>query len=329
VATAPVPAPGDPASPATAGELGAARSWLFVPGDRPERFAKAAASGADVVICDLEDSVAPAAKDAARAAVAAWLRAGGSAAVRVNPAGSPWHDADIAALRAASADIAASAGPGAWGPRTGGLRAGGLRAVMLPKAQDPAAVSDVAAAIGAVPIVALVETALGILRAADIAALPPVARLAFGSLDYALDIGADADHEPAMLLARASLVMCSRAVGGPAPLDGGTVALDDEARLLADAAAARALGFTGKLCVHPRQIPAVHRGFAPAPEQLARAREILAVARATPLGAARTADGMLIDAPVVARAAAILAAAADPESPGASHQPDTIEIAGD
>lgn len=277
--------------------LGAARSWLFVPGDRPERFEKAAASGADVVICDFEDSVTADAKDAARAAVSQWLRGGGSAAVRVNPVGTPWHDADIAALRGAP----------------------GLRAIVLPKSQDTAEISDVAEAIGAphiahagdvfVPIVPIVETALGILRAADIASLPSVARLAFGSLDYALDVGADAEDEAALLLARTSVVMCSRAVGAPGPIDGVTTALDDEARLLADTARSRALGFTGKLCVHPRQIPGVHRGFASTPEQLAWARDIVAVAAASTVGAARTADGMLVDAPVIARAHAILAAA--------------------
>lgn len=266
--------------------LGTARSWLFVPGDRPERFDKAVASGADMVICDLEDSVTADAKDAARTAVAAWLRSGGSAAVRVNPVGAPWHDEDIAALAGAE----------------------GLRAIVLPKSQDTAEVSDVAWSIKA-PIVPLVETALGILRAADIAALPSVARLAFGTLDYALDVGADADDDAAMLLARTSVVMCSRAVGAPGPIDGVTTALDDEARLQSDTAKSRALGFTGKLCVHPRQIAGVHRGFASTAEQLAWARDILAVAAASSVGAARTPDGMMVDAPVIARANAILAAA--------------------
>jgi citrate lyase subunit beta/citryl-CoA lyase len=273
-------------SPSNA-DLEVARSWLFVPGDRPERFDKALASGADVVICDLEDSVTADAKSAARDAVATWLRGGGRAAVRVNPVGTPWHDDDVAAISGAP----------------------GLRAIVLPKSQDPPTVSDVAQTAGGAPIVALVETALGILRASDIAALPAVARLAFGSLDYALDVGADADDEHALLLARTAVVMCSRAVGAPSPIDGVTTALDDEAVLLADTAKSRALGFTGKLCVHPRQIAGVHRGFAPSPAQLAWARDILAVAASSSAGAARTADGMLVDAPVIARANAILAIA--------------------
>jgi citrate lyase subunit beta/citryl-CoA lyase len=272
-------------------DLTTGRTWLFVPGDRPERFAKAVATGADVVICDLEDAISADAKAAARSAVAQWLQSGdGSAVVRINPPGTPWHDADVAALRGAP----------------------GLRAVMLPKSQDTAVVADVAAALRVdgreTPIIALVESALGVLRSADIAALSCVTRLAFGALDYALDVGADAENESALLLARTTLVLCSRAAGAPGPIDGVTTALDDDARLLADTATSRALGFTGKLCVHPRQVPLIHQGFAPTAEQIAWARTILEVASASTVGAARTAAGALVDRPVITRAEAIMAA---------------------
>lgn len=261
--------------------LETARSWLFVPGDRPDRFAKAAASGADVVICDLEDAVAPEAKAAARSAVADWLGAGGQAVVRVNAGSTPWFDDDVAALAGAP----------------------GLLGVMLPKAEDPAAVAGAAARAQA-PVVALVESALGVLRASDIAAA--AARIAFGSLDFALDIDADHDDDAALLLARGTLVLAARAAGRPAPIDGVTTALDDPQAAARDAARARRLGFAGKLCIHPRQIEPIHRAFAPTDEQIEWAQQIIAAYGDGTAGAVRSSRGELIDAPVLRRAQTIL-----------------------
>ncbi len=153
-----------------------ARTWLFVPGDRPDRFVKAAGSGADLVVVDLEDAVASPNKDRARDAVAAWLADGGRACVRVN-AGDRGR-ADVAALT--------------------GLP--GLVATMLPKACDPAGVEEVAAASRA-PVVPLVESVAGVLAVHALAAVDGVVRLAFGHLDYALDLGARPTRE-AMLTAR-------------------------------------------------------------------------------------------------------------------------------
>ncbi|WP_371779222.1 HpcH/HpaI aldolase/citrate lyase family protein [Streptosporangium subroseum] len=258
-----------------------ARSWLFVPGDRGDRFAKAAASGADVVVCDLEDAVAVDAKEPARAEVARWLGAGGVACVRVNARGTPFHDADVSALS--------------------GVR--GLRAVMLPKAEDPRALGELSDALGPdTVVVALVETALGLHRAYDLASAPGVVRLAFGSIDFALDLGAE-ETPTSMLFARSSLVVASRAARVAAPIDGVTVALDDLSVVEAEAATAAGLGFGGKLCVHPRQVSAVNAAFSPGEEEVRRARRILD--SVTDGGAGRL-DGQMIDRPVVERARLVL-----------------------
>ena len=263
-----------------------ARTWLFVPGDRPERFAKAVAAGPDVVVLDLEDAVAPARKDAARAHVTDWLpRAEVAVAVRVNAAGSAWHDADIAALAALAAlDIPTL--------------------LVLPKADSPEAVAAVMSALPAgSAVVALVETALGVTRAIDLATSPGVVRLAFGSFDLAAELGVDPDHAPALAPARGSLVLAS-AVGGLAgPIDGVTGDVRDHERLTADVTAAAALGFAGKLCIHPGQVAPAAAALAPTPDEVAWAERVLAAA--TEDGVALV-DGRMVDAPVVARARRIV-----------------------
>jgi citrate lyase subunit beta/citryl-CoA lyase len=271
-----------------------ARSWLFVPGDRGDRFAKAAASGADVVVCDLEDAVAAEAKASSRTEVARWLADGGLACVRVNAHGTPFHDADVAALAGVP----------------------GLLAVMLPKAEDSRVLAAVGDALGRdTPVVALVETALGQHRVHEVAAAPGVARLAFGSIDLALDLGAEDASFP-LLFARSSLVLASRVAGLPAPVDGVTPQLDDPALVQAAAATAAGLGFGGKLCVHPRQVDAVHAGFRPGAEEVRHARRVLA---AVTDGGARRLDGQMLDRPVVERARQVLRrAGTGPGGPGES-----------
>ncbi|GII55958.1 citryl-CoA lyase [Planotetraspora thailandica] len=240
-----------------------ARSWLFTPGDRQDRFAKAAASGADVGILDLEDAVAPEHKPAARAAVAeALIRH--RAYVRINGADTPWHDDDLAAI----ADRP------------------GLLGVMVPKAETPNALDAIAG-----PVVALVETAAGLENASLIAAHPNVVRLAFGNVDFGLDIGA-ADEE--FVYARSRLVVVSRAQGIAVPIDGVTTDLDDPAQAAADARRARRLGFGGKLCLHPRQIAPVNQAFTPTAAELAWARRV--VEKADERGVIRV-DGQMIDKP--------------------------------
>ena len=262
------------------GAVGTARTLLFVPGTTPARFDKAARSAADVVILDLEDAVPEKEKSAARDAVAAWLRDGGRAAVRVNGTTTAHYDRDIAALA--------------------GLA--GLLAVVVPKADSPDALSALHERLGpGVEIVPLVETAAGLLRVGELARTGGVSRLAFGHLDFAVDIDADTGDE-AMLMARSALVVASRAAGLPGPVDGVTTVLDDPAAARDDARRARRLGLTGKLCIHPHQVEVVNAAMNPTEEQVAWARRVL---QSGTEGAARL-HGQMIDAPVIAKAQAIV-----------------------
>ncbi|MEQ3551922.1 CoA ester lyase [Pseudonocardia nematodicida] len=260
-------------------------TFLFVPGSRPDRFDKAVASGADVVVLDLEDAVAPEGKAVAREHVRSWLAAGGRAMVRVNGTGTPWHDADTA------------------------LAAGAGCPVMLPKAESP---DQVAGLVGALPggagVVPLLETARGLRRTEELCAVPGVVRPAFGSVDFAVDIGVDHTDDDALRLARSELVLAARAAGAGAPIDGVTTAVRDTERLRADSAAALALGMTAKLCIHPAQVEVVAAAFRPTGEQLAWARSVLETAAN---GAVGVLDGALVDKPVVDRAAALLARAGE------------------
>ncbi|MFF9184256.1 HpcH/HpaI aldolase/citrate lyase family protein [Streptomyces misionensis] len=262
-----------------------ARTLLFVPGDRPERFTKADASGSDGVIVDLEDAVAPAAKERARRAAVEWLGAH-PGLVRINAVDSPWHVEDLAALAGARR----------------------LRGVMLPKSSTADQVAGVLGRLPMdIPLLALVESAQGVREAASIAEVPGVARLVFGSVDFALDadIVPSEPDESELLWARSTLVVASRAAGLPAPLDGVHTRLDDEAGLVASSRRSRRLGFGGRLCVHPRQIDAVHRAWQPTDEERAWARRVLQAAEASD-GAAVRVDGQMIDRPCVERARALL-----------------------
>ena len=246
---------------------------LFVPGDRPERFAKAAASGADAVILDLEDAVAVAAKDAARDALTTDFT-DLPVIVRINAAGTPWHRADVAAVERLP-----------------------VAAVMLPKSER---VEDIAPLAAGRPVIALIETVAGLAQARALAGSGHVARLAFGSVDYAADLGCD--HVPeALAAARAELVFASRLAGLPAPLDGVTTALDDSGTVEADTRRARALGFGGKLAIHPRQIAAILDGFRPQPGEVDWAQRVLASG-----DGAVMVDNAMVDEPVRIRARAIL-----------------------
>ncbi|MFC6062757.1 HpcH/HpaI aldolase/citrate lyase family protein [Streptomyces ochraceiscleroticus] len=265
-----------------------ARTLLFVPGDRPERFAKAAASGADGVLIDLEDAVAPDAKVQARKEAVAWL-AEHHGFVRVNATDTPWHADDIAAL----------------------AKAGRLRGVVLPKSSTARQVASVIHRLPAgVPLLALVESALGLREVAAIADVPGVSRLLFGSIDYALDTGviASSPEEPELAWARSALVNASRAAGLPAPLDGVHAQIDDEQGLAASSRRSRALGFGGRLCVHPRQITTVHRAWQPSSAEVQWARRVLQAADDAK-GAAVQVDGQMIDLPRLQWARALLSLA--------------------
>ncbi|MFJ4104152.1 HpcH/HpaI aldolase/citrate lyase family protein [Amycolatopsis japonica] len=264
-----------------------AKTFLFVPGHRPDRFAKAAASGADVVILDLEDAVAPERKEFARAHVRAWLDEGHQAIVRINGAGTAWYHEDVASI-------------------------GRALAVMLPKAEVPAEIDSLAGRLPGVPIVPLVETAAGIANAVAVCGADAVVRPAFGSVDLAAQLGVDHRSHEALRYARSALVVAAAATGRAAPIDGVTTELDDEAALIADLDHAKTLGFTGKLCVHPRQVAVADRGLAPSASEIEWARGVAALVGD---GSVTVAGGQMIDKPVEARARAILERAGEPFRP--------------
>lgn len=259
-----------------------ARSFLFVPGSRPERFGKAAAAGADVVVIDLEDAVSPADKVAAREHAAAWLAAGNEAVVRINAADTDWHADDVAMI----------AGQGA--------------AVMPAKASEPAQLASIAAQSKA-PVIPLIETARGVLAAQEISAVGGVVRVAFGAIDLAAELSVSPDDREALLAARSALVLAAAAAGIAAPIDGVTTALRDPSVLIDDVTYARRIGLTGKLCIHPAQIDDVHRACAPPATDVAWARAVLDADDGS--GSAVAVDGHMIDAPVLTRARRILALA--------------------
>lgn len=260
------------------------RSYLFVPADRPERIAKAFAAGADAVIADLEDAVAPDLKLAARAALANALAPARPVWVRINGADTPWFEDDLAACAA----------PGVAG-------------IVLPKAERADDLAAIAARLGAdKPVLALIETARGMADAEAIAACPAVRRLVFGSIDFQVDLGIEGDGDE-LLFFRSRLVLVSRLAELDAPVDGVTVRFDDPAAALADARRARREGFGGKLCIHPRQIEAVNAAFSPSADEVAWAARVVAAAAAG--GGAVALDGKMIDKPVLTKAERILSKA--------------------
>jgi citrate lyase subunit beta/citryl-CoA lyase len=262
------------------------RSYLFVPGDRPDRFEKARNAGADAIILDLEDAVSNENKSEARVAASEWLSPAHAAYVRINDASSDWFREDLAAV----------ARPG-------------LTGIILPKAENAAQIREVVSAFSAeVRVVPLVETALGTWNARELAEAPGVERLAFGSIDFQRDTGIDGEGEE-LLYARSRLVLASRVAGILPPLDGVTTALDDFNRLEAEADRARRLGFGGKLCIHPKQIKIVNQAFMPSERDLEWARRVLEAAETAGMGVVQV-KGEMIDRPVVERARAIIGRAA-------------------
>jgi citrate lyase subunit beta/citryl-CoA lyase len=260
-----------------------ARTYLFVPGNRPDRFDKALASGADAIVLDLEDAVTAEAKGAARGAVVDWCASVPVAAferivVRVNDATSTWFSDDLRALRES-----------------------GVRRVMLPKAESAERLAELRGALQGVQALALVETARGVANVDAIAADPCVIRLVFGTLDYALDLDLDiSEQSDGLSFAASRLSIASRLAGIESPVAGVTPQMDDEARLLADLAWARRHGLSSKLCIHPRQVAPIHAALAPGAPAVEWARRVLAAEAASP-GAARL-DGRMIDRPVVLQA---------------------------
>jgi len=273
-----------------------ARSLLFVPGNRPERFEKALRSGADAVILDLEDAVPLSDKPAARAAIRVhWTHLQASNVpllVRINAAESGVSPEDLDALKGLS----------------------GLAAVMVPKADSPQALRHVQEVLEGVPLLPIIETAAGYEALKSIAAQPGVLRLALGHIDFMADTGITCDALQSELAPlRFAIAMATRGAGlGPA-IDGVTVETNDDHRLRDDTQRALRFGFGGKLCIHPRQVRVVHDAMAPSAEELDWARRVIE-ADAASGGAAVQLDGRMVDLPVVLQARRTLARLRDPRA---------------
>ena len=270
-----------------------ARSFLFVPANRPERFAKALASGAGAVIIDLEDAVAPDAKPAARAQLAqAWAGFTGleqaRLVVRVNAAGTPWHLEDLQLM----ANLAAE----------------GLAGVVLPKAEAPDILRTLAAHTGdTCALLPMVETAAGLAAIDALAGCPRVCRLVFGNLDFQADVGMACGPDEAELApVRLALVLASRRAGLAAPVDGVTAALHDTDQLRSHTARSQRFGFGARLCIHPAQIAVVNAGLGPSAKEVDWALRVLAHQQRTGEGVF-TLDERMVDAPVLKLAQRTLA----------------------
>jgi citrate lyase subunit beta / citryl-CoA lyase len=258
------------------------RSYLFVPGDHPGRFAKACSAGAGAVIVDLEDAVPAAEKAGARGALATWLTAAQPVMVRINGAETEWFRDDLELCRM----------PGVAG-------------IVLPKAERIDHLRSIVEQVGGgALILPLIESAQGFCSALEIARMPNVQRLVFGSIDFQLDLAMQA-NEDELAYFRSQLVLVSRIAGIVAPVDGVSTALDDPKQLRADTLRARRLGFGGKLCIHPKQVAHVNECFRPSPDEVAWAKRVLEAASSAK-GAALAVDGKMVDRPVILKAQAIL-----------------------
>ena len=273
--------------------LATARSFLFVPANRPERFAKALASGADAVIIDLEDAVSPGDKPAARAQLAQGFIPLGPAdrariVVRMNALGTPFHDDDLVLLAS--------------------LVAQGLGGVMVPKAETVLGLQRVVDALGPrCALLPLIESVAGLDAANALATGPQVLRLAFGNLDFQADLGlACGPDEPELVPVRLAVVLASRRAALPQPVDGVTPGTQDTVQLQADASRARRGGFGAKLCIHPAQVAGVNAAFTPTPSELDWAQRVLAAFEAAG-GGVFSLEGRMVDAPVVRLAQRTLA----------------------
>jgi citrate lyase subunit beta/citryl-CoA lyase len=259
--------------------IAAPRSYLFVPGNRPERFEKARAAGADQVIFDLEDAVQADAKPAARAAVLAGASALRPVLVRINGYDTPWFEDDLAALASCR----------------------GVAGILLPKAERVEQLSAVLKrAHRDIVLFPMIETARGIANLSALCAAPRVERLVFGTLDFQIDLGIEGEADELNLF-RSQIVLASRLAEIGTPVDGVSTALSDSSIIEAETRRGRRFGFGGKLCIHPAQIDAIHRAFAWSDAQTDWARRVLLAVEASN-GAAVAVDGKMVDLPVILKA---------------------------
>ncbi|MGW3616212.1 HpcH/HpaI aldolase/citrate lyase family protein [Micromonospora arida] len=278
------------------------RSYLYVPGDAPDKLAKAAGRGADAVIVDLEDAVPQAGKDAARSAVAAFLRSappGVAWWVRINPG------------RLGHVDAATVVGPGL----------AGLCVAKAESAAELVALDEVLGAaesaagspVGTTPVVPLLESAAAVVAVLDIARAPRVRRLQLGEADLRADLGVTlGPDERELLFVRSQVVLASAAVGIEPPVGPVSTDFRDLVALRESTTALRRLGFVGRACIHPAQVAVVNEVFTPAPDEVATAADLVArfdAAVRDGVAVCLDAQGRLVDEAVVRSARRLLALA--------------------
>jgi citrate lyase subunit beta/citryl-CoA lyase len=269
--------------------IGFSSAFLFVPGTRPERFAKALDSGADGVIIDLEDAVAEEDKKRARDAIrSAWPTFNAEQKkrliIRSNSPGSQFYAADL--ILAQELDVAC---------------------LLIPKSESLDQINGAAQILPNTAIIPMIETAIGLDRINDIATAEQVLRLALGNLDLQADLGMVCDSQESELhTARFQIVLASRLAQIAPPIDGVTPSTDDIERITNDAERAKRMGFGGKLCIHPKQVPLVKAAFLPSAEEISWAFRVIEADKASQGGAVKL-DGRMIDHPVVLLAQRTLA----------------------
>ena len=271
------------------------RSWLFVPADSDRKIAKALDSEADAIIFDLEDSVAPARKAAARDALKQLPKRSGGPLwwVRVNPLGSAFHKDDLDLIGVAD-----------------------MHGIVLPKAESGADVTQLAHRTGSIPIHAIVtETAaslFGLLSYRD--PKSPLAAMSWGAEDLSAALGAASNYEAGGELAftyqlARSLCLAGAVAAGVQPVDGVFADFRDRKGLRAEAEAARRDGFTGKLAIHPDQVAVINAAFTPSADEIAHAEAVVAAFAAEPDAGVLAVAGRMVDRPHLVQAQRIIARA--------------------
>jgi citrate lyase subunit beta / citryl-CoA lyase len=268
------------------------RSYLYVPGDRPDRLAKAGMRGADAIVADLEDAVAPAAKDAARDAVVDWLDSldGTDAEIWVRVDSGARRDDDLAAVASHPA----------------------VAGIFLPKVERAAELADAVSRPHSPHIrwAPMIESATGLANIHEIARTESAYQLHLGEMDLAADLGlAPTADESELLFARSLTVIASRAAGLVAPAAPVSAEIDGHDAFRRTTRRLRALGFSGRDCIHPVQVAICHAEFTPTESEVAWAADVVAAAAAGP-GAYRDSNGAMVDEAVLRRARVILARAA-------------------
>ena len=259
-----------------------ARSYLFVPANRTERFLKAIGTNADAVIIDLEDAVPVELKNSARETLDAWLSQHPQHEVmlRLNSRQTAWFEHDLQLLKHPN-----------------------ISAVVLPKTES---IADVLAvlAVRNVKVFPLIETAVGMAKVREIATAPYVSALMFGSIDFQVDLNMNGGYLE-LLSFRNELVLASTLAGIHAPIDGVTVDFKNEDIVQLETTQAKNLGFAGKLCIHPLQVDIVNQTFSPTESEILWAKQVIDIVDES-AGQAVSLNGKMIDLPVILKAQKIL-----------------------